>query len=89
MSEQVSGSGGTCSTSPPNGSPPPKPRRKQLRARLGDVAILRERRNGVSRPLPLRELRRRATPIPASGDGHDATANRNPDPPDGQAFTAA
>ena len=32
---------------------------QQLRAELGDVAILRERRGGVSRPLPLTELRRR------------------------------
>jgi len=33
---------------------------ERLRAELGDVAILKERRNGVSYPLPLRELRRRA-----------------------------
>ncbi|MEU1811055.1 hypothetical protein [Micromonospora aurantiaca (nom. illeg.)] len=32
---------------------------QQLRDQLGDVAILRERRGGVSRPLTLRELRRR------------------------------
>ena len=32
---------------------------QQLRAELGDVAILRERRSSVSRPLPLTELRRR------------------------------
>lgn len=32
---------------------------RRLRAELGDVAILRERRGGVSRPLPLTELRRR------------------------------
>jgi hypothetical protein len=32
---------------------------EKLRAQLGDVAILKERRAGVSRPLPLRELRRR------------------------------
>jgi hypothetical protein len=32
---------------------------QQLRAKLGDVAILRERRGGVSRPLTLTELRRR------------------------------
>lgn len=32
---------------------------QQLRAELGDVAILRERRGGVSRPLTLTELRRR------------------------------
>ena len=31
----------------------------QLRAELGDVAILRDRRGGVSRPLPLTELRGR------------------------------
>ncbi|MEV0150042.1 MULTISPECIES: hypothetical protein [unclassified Nonomuraea] len=31
-----------------------------LRAQLGDVAILKERRNGRTRPLPLTELRRRA-----------------------------
>jgi hypothetical protein len=31
---------------------------QQLRAELGDVAILRERRSGVSRPLTLTELRR-------------------------------
>jgi hypothetical protein len=33
---------------------------EKLRQQLGDVAILRERRAGVSHPLPLRELRRRA-----------------------------
>lgn len=33
---------------------------EKLRRRLGNVAILRERRGGVSFPLPLRELRRRA-----------------------------
>ncbi|WP_275980104.1 hypothetical protein [Couchioplanes caeruleus] len=27
---------------------------------LGDIAVLKERRAGVSYPLPLRELRRRA-----------------------------
>jgi hypothetical protein len=32
---------------------------QQLRAEIGDVAILRERRGGVSRPLTLTELRRR------------------------------
>ena len=32
---------------------------QRLRAELGDVAILRERRGGVSRPLTLTELRRR------------------------------
>ena len=32
---------------------------QQLRAEFGDVAILRERRGGVSRPLTLTELRRR------------------------------
>ncbi|MFD8316207.1 adenine nucleotide alpha hydrolase family protein [Kitasatospora purpeofusca] len=32
---------------------------EQLRAELGDVAILREQRDGVRRPLPLAELRRR------------------------------
>ncbi|WP_433616813.1 hypothetical protein ACQP2P_15905 [Dactylosporangium sp. CA-139114] len=37
---------------------------ERLRSALGDVAILRERRNGVSRPLPLRELRRRAELAP-------------------------
>lgn len=30
---------------------------ERLRAKLGDVAILRDRRRGVSRPMPLRELR--------------------------------
>ncbi len=34
-------------------------REQQLRAELGDVAILRERRGGVSRPLTLTELRQR------------------------------
>ncbi len=34
-------------------------REQQLRAELGDVAILRERRGGRSRPLTLTELRRR------------------------------
>lgn len=34
---------------------------EKLRAQLGDVAILKEQRQGVSYPLPLRELRRRAT----------------------------
>ena len=33
---------------------------EKLRHRLGNVAILKERRRGVSYPLPLRELRRRA-----------------------------
>ncbi|WIN00010.1 hypothetical protein ACTOB_003685 [Actinoplanes oblitus] len=33
---------------------------EKLRAQLGTVAILKERRQGVSYPLPLRELRRRA-----------------------------
>ena len=33
---------------------------QKLRQQLGEVAILRERRAGVSYPLPLRELRRRA-----------------------------
>jgi hypothetical protein len=33
---------------------------ERLRAMLGDVAILKEQRAGVRRPLPLRELRRRA-----------------------------
>ena len=33
---------------------------EKLRQQLGDIAILRERRAGVSYPLPLRELRRRA-----------------------------
>jgi hypothetical protein len=32
---------------------------QQLRAELGDVAILRERRGGVSHPLTLTELRHR------------------------------
>ncbi len=32
---------------------------QQLRAQLGDVAILRQRHGGVSRPLTLTELRRR------------------------------
>jgi hypothetical protein len=32
---------------------------QRLRAELGPVAILRDRRGGVSRPLPLTELRRR------------------------------
>jgi hypothetical protein len=32
---------------------------QQLRAKLGNVAILRERRGGVSRPLTLTELRSR------------------------------
>ena len=34
-------------------------REQELRAQLGDVAILRERRGGISRPLTLTELRRR------------------------------
>ena len=32
---------------------------ERLRAQLGNVAILRDRRGGTSRPLPLRELRER------------------------------
>lgn len=32
---------------------------QQLRVKLGNVAILRERRGGMSRPLTLTELRRR------------------------------
>ena len=33
---------------------------EKLRRQLGNVAILKERRRGVTYPLPLRELRRRA-----------------------------
>ncbi|MEV6923983.1 hypothetical protein AB0M46_05645 [Dactylosporangium sp. NPDC051485] len=47
---------------------------ERLRDELGDVAILRERRKGVSRPLPLRELRRRATAIAPPERGPDAAA---------------
>ncbi|WP_344516043.1 hypothetical protein [Dactylosporangium maewongense] len=47
---------------------------EHLRDELGDVAILRERRNGVSRPLPLRELRRRATANAAPEHGPSAAA---------------
>jgi hypothetical protein len=43
-------------------------REQQLRAELGDVAILRERRRGISRPLTLADLRRRHQPS-ASSDG--------------------
>ncbi|XUL90002.1 hypothetical protein ACQ86D_27975 [Streptomyces galilaeus] len=39
-----------------------------LRAKLGNVAILRERRNGVGRPLPLSELRRRHQAAPTLDD---------------------
>ncbi|GAA0547435.1 hypothetical protein GCM10010172_31530 [Paractinoplanes ferrugineus] len=39
---------------------------EKLRAQLGDVAILKERRAGVSRPLPLRELRRRVQHVDAA-----------------------
>ncbi len=49
-----------------------KAHEEQLRTVLGDVAILRERRAGTSYPLPLRELRRRATSSSnrsASGSG--------------------
>lgn len=35
-------------------------RETELRAKLGDVAILRDRADGASRPLPLREFRERA-----------------------------
>ncbi|OXM57074.1 hypothetical protein CFP71_10080 [Amycolatopsis thailandensis] len=34
---------------------------EQFRAEFGDVAILKQRRNGVVRPLPLAELRQRAS----------------------------
>nr|WP_030500980.1 hypothetical protein [Micromonospora purpureochromogenes] len=44
-------------------------REQQLRDQLGDVAILRERRGGISRPLPLRELRRRHEASRASTGG--------------------
>ena len=47
---------------------------EHLRDELGDVAILRERRNGVSRPLPLRELRRRVAAGAAPERGPDAAA---------------
>lgn len=40
---------------------------QRLRAELGDVAILRERRGGISRPLTLAELRRRHQATTASG----------------------
>ena len=41
---------------------------QQLRRRLGDVAILRERRHGLSRPLTLTALRERHfTQLPQSG----------------------
>ncbi|MEU2593969.1 hypothetical protein ABZ649_04790 [Streptomyces albidoflavus] len=45
---------------------------EELRALLGPVTILRERRKGVARPLPLAELRRRqhaapALPLPEAG----------------------
>jgi hypothetical protein len=43
-------------------------REQHLRDQLGEVAILRERRGGVSRPLTLRELRRR----------HEATDDARP-----------
>lgn len=39
---------------------------EQLRERLGDVAILKERCNGISRPLTLRDLRQRHTPAAQS-----------------------
>ncbi len=42
-------------------------REQRLRAELGDVAILRERRAGISRPLTLAELRRRHTSELATG----------------------
>jgi len=41
-----------------------------LREMLGDVAILRERRGGVSYPLPLRELRRRHLAGQFRDNGH-------------------
>ncbi len=40
---------------------------QRLRAELGNVAILRERRGGVSRPLTLAELRRRHQANTATG----------------------
>jgi hypothetical protein len=40
---------------------------QRLRAELGNVAILRERRGGVSRPLTLTELRRRHQANTATG----------------------
>jgi hypothetical protein len=43
-------------------------REQQLRTQLGDVAILRERRGGVSRPLTLTELRRRRANPATGGD---------------------
>jgi hypothetical protein len=43
-------------------------REQQLRRQLGDVAILRERRGGVSRPLTLTELRHRQAAIAPMGD---------------------
>ena len=42
-------------------------REQELRAQLGDVAILRERRGGISRPLTLTELRRRHEANTAAG----------------------
>jgi hypothetical protein len=43
---------------------------EKLRNQLGDVAILKEQRQGVSYPLPLSELRRRAAPLQDSPNGN-------------------
>ncbi|MFJ4412948.1 hypothetical protein [Streptomyces sp. NPDC088925] len=45
---------------------------EELRALLGPVAILRERRNNVARPLPLAELRRRHQQAPSLPDPDEA-----------------
>ncbi len=45
-------------------------REQRLRAELGDVAILRDRSGGGSRPLPLTELRHRLTTPPPSACPH-------------------
>jgi hypothetical protein len=51
---------------------------QQLRAYLGDVAILRERVHGKSQPLPLAELRRRAALQGHQGDLFDTLPADHP-----------
>jgi len=59
VSEADRNIGGACRTSFPTVTPKSKRPNSTLRTELGDVAILREPRGGVSRALMLGELRRR------------------------------
>lgn len=55
---------------------------EEIRAELGDVAILRDRNHGMSRPLPLRSLRLRVESQPSLFDGEDWGGCNCMTPPD-------